>query len=336
MKIRGVLVITLLALNAQLTLGQSKTGTTVGQVLLIEPSARIAGMGNAGTTIYDDIESAYYNPAAIGHFTENGVQFTHSPWLADITYDYAALALVLGDFGNIFGSVTSLNSGQIDVRTVDAPLGTGEKYTVSDIAFGIGYGRVVSDRFSVGIQAQYLQETIWHSAMSAFAINVGTLYRISPNSLHIGASISNFGTRAKFDGRDLRVLYDQNTHINGDNSAIPAQLYLEDYPLPILFRVGIGLPVELDDNNKIHIAVDAFHPSDNNESISVGAEWMFFDTFAVRGGWQNLFLRDSEVGLTLGAGVHTTLSDVKVSFDYAWADHYRLAYTQMFTLGIFF
>jgi len=333
---RLVPVAALVAFAAQLMLGQSKTGTTVGQVLLIEPSARIAGMGNAGATVYEDIESAYYNPAAIGHFTENGVQFTHSPWLADITYDYAALALVLGDLGNIFGSVTALNSGQIDVRTVDAPLGTGEKYTVSDIAFGIGYGRVVSERFSVGIQAQYLQETIWHSAMSAFALNVGTLYRISPNSIHIGASISNFGTRAKFDGRDLRVLYDQNIHINGDNPAIPAELYLVDYPLPILFRVGVGLPVEIDENNKLHLAVDAFHPSDNNESVSVGAEWMFFDTFAVRGGWQNLFLKDSEVGLTLGAGVHTTLSDVKVSFDYAWADHYRLAYTQMLTLGIFF
>ena len=37
-----------LALGGRLAPAQSKTGTTIGQFLLIEPSARIAGMGNAG------------------------------------------------------------------------------------------------------------------------------------------------------------------------------------------------------------------------------------------------------------------------------------------------
>ena len=333
---RTVLLLTVTALFVSLAPGQSKTGTTVGQFLLIEPSARIGGMGNAGATSYDEIEAAYYNPAAIGHMTQNGVQFTHSPWLAGITFDYVGLGLSLGEIGNLYGSVTALNSGDIAVRTVDQPLGTGENYTVSDIAFGIGYGRVVSDRFSVGIQVKYLQETIWHSAMSGFAMDVGTLYRISPNGLHIGASISNFGTRPQFNGRDLRILYDQNKLVSGDNPAIPSEINTLDFPLPILFRVGIGLPVAVDRNNMLHLEIDAYHPSDNNESVSVGAEWLFFDTFALRGGYQNLFLQDSEVGLTLGAGIHYTMDDVRVSFDYAWANHGRLDYTQLLTFGVTF
>ena len=326
----------LAALGAGLAAGQSKTGTTVGQFLLIEPSARIGGMGNAGATMYDEIEAAYYNPAAIGHFAANGVQFTHSPWLAGITFDYAGLALTLGSLGNVYASVTALNSGDIAVTTVDQPLGTSEKYTVTDFALGLGYKRVVSERFSVGIQAKYLQETIWHSSMSGFALDVGTLYRISPDGLHIGASISNFGTRPQFDGRDLRILFDQNKLVNGDNPAIPGSITTADFPLPILFRVGVGLPVTIDQNNRLRLEVDAYHPNDNNESVSMGAEWTFFDTFALRGGYQNLFLQDSEVGLTLGAGIHYALDDVKISFDYAWANHGRLDYTQLLTLGVAF
>jgi hypothetical protein len=314
---------------------QSKVGTTVGQFLLIEPSARVAGMGNAGVTTYEDLQASYYNPAALGLFSHNGVQFTHSPWLAGITYDYVNGVMSLGDIGNIAASVTSLNSGDIDVRTVDVPQGTGEKYTVSDLAFGLAYGRRISDRFSVGVQATYLQERIWHSSMSAFAINVGTLYRLSENGLRVGASISNWGTRASYDGRDLRILYDQNTSVNGDNNQIPASIVMNDYPLPILFRVGLGMPIVIDNNNRLQIAVDAFHPSDNAESISAGMEWSFFETFAIRAGYQNN-LPDSEVGLTLGAGVNYDIGDMKLFFDYAWADHGRLENTQRLSLGILF
>jgi hypothetical protein len=167
------------AVGASLGSAQTKTGTTVGQFLLIEPSARIAAMGNAGVTAYGEIQSAYYNPGSLGHLTGSGVQFTHSAWLADIAYDYVGAVLVLGDVGNLFGSVTSLNSGEIDVRTVDQPLGTGERYTVSDVAFGLGFGRRISDHFSLGLQVNYLQETIWHSSMSAVALNIGTIYEVT-------------------------------------------------------------------------------------------------------------------------------------------------------------
>ncbi len=334
---KNAFLLTVLVLLAAGTMpGQTKTGTTVAQFLLIEPSARIAGMGNAGATVYSEIEAAYYNPAAIGLLTSDGVQFTHSPWLADITYDYAAIALTLGEVGNFYGSVTALNSGEIDVRTVEQPLGTGERYSVKDLAFGIGYGRQISERFSAGFQVSYLQETIWHSSMYAFAINIGTLYRISEDGLHIGASISNLGTRGKFDGRDLRVFYNYDPSTYGHNTALPAELYMEDFPLPILFRVGIGMPISFGEDYRLFLAADAFHPSDNTESISLGAEWMFFRTFAVRGGYQHLFQQDAEGGLTLGAGVQYEFGGTRLNFDYGWADAGILEKTQRLTLGISF
>lgn len=325
-----------LAVGAGPMYAQSKVGTTIGQFLLIEPSAREAGMGNAGSTTYEEIQSVYYNPGALGLLPQSGVQFSHVPWLADITYDYVGGVLNLGDFGNFFGSVTALNSGEIDVRTVDAPQGTGEKYTVSDIAFGLGYGRRISERFSIGVQLTYMQETIWHSSMSAVALNVGTLYQISDNGFRIGASISNWGSRGQFDGQDLRILFDQSVAAHGDNNQIPAELLMYSFPLPILFRVGVGMPFMIDENNRIQIVVDAYHPSDNQESVSFGGEWLFFKTFALRAGYQNLFLKDSEVGLTLGAGIQYQLDNMNLFVDYAWLNNGRLEYTQKLSLGVTF
>jgi len=338
MKTTRLLTLPLLLLIpvVQTATGQTKTGTTIGQFLLIEPSARIAAMGNAGSTIYEDVQSAYYNPAAIGMLKTSGAQFTYSPWLADISYQYAALGITLGDVGNLYASVTALNSGEIDVRTVEQPLGTGERYTVSDISVGLGYGRQISEKFSVGLQVSYLQETIWHSAMSAFSFSIGTIYRISEDGLRLGASIANFGTRGTYNGRDLRVYYDQNQNAFGDNSTIPAELITESYPLPILFRVGLGLPFAFGDDHRLTLAVDAFHPSDNAESISVGAEWAAFNILSLRAGYQHLFLDDSEVGLTLGAGLQYRSRDFGVFFDYGWADYGLLQQAQRLTLGVTF
>jgi hypothetical protein len=315
-------------------ISQSKTGTSVGTFLSIEPSSRIAAMGNAGVTLYSEPEAVYYNPGSVGFLQGSAIQVTHSVWLADIAYDYGVFMFTLGGLGNIFASVTSLNSGEIDVRTVDQPLGTGERYTVSDVAFGVGIGRQISERFSVGGQINYIQETIWHSTFSAFSFNVGTIYRISPEGIHLGASISNFGTRGKFNGRDLQISYDQNIAKYGDNGQIPGAILTNDFPLPVMFRVGVGIPLQLGESNKVTVVVDAFHPSDNTESISFGAEYLFERMIALRAGYQNKFLQDSEVGLTLGGGIEYELSGYKFNFDYGWADHKRLKETHRISVGI--
>lgn len=316
-------------------LAQTKTGTTVGQFLLIEPSARVSAMGNAGVTTFDEATAAFYNPGAVGHLAQSDAQFTHSRWLAGITYNYAVAAVRLGDVHTLVLTATSLNSGEIDVRTVEQPEGTGERYTVEDLALGLGYTRRVTDRFSAGLQVNYVQEKIWHSTMSALAVNFGVLYQL-PFRAYIGASLSNFGTRGRFDGRDLRVRYDQDPDRYGDNSSLPAALTTEEFPLPIFFRVGIGLPIELDARNRLHLVVDAFQPSDNTQSISLGGEYTFMNVLSLRGGYQNLFQQDAENGLTLGAGLAFDVAQYVARFDYAWSSYGRIGNVQRFTVGFSF
>jgi hypothetical protein len=315
---------------------QSKVGTTFGEFLLIEPSARIAAMGNAGASVTEGLDAAYYNPAAIARLNRYGVHFSHASWFANIDYNYAAASIPLGKWGSAFTSVTALGSGDIEVRTVDQPLGTGERFSVSDIAIGVGYGKEITDRFSMGVQFSYLQETIWHNSAGTGVISFGTLYRISDNGLRLGASLSNFGTQAAYSGRDLRTTFDQDPTRNGDNGTLPAEQFTDGFAVPVLFRAGLSLPVRLDDDVQLDLALDALHPSDNTESVCVGAELLYRRSVALRWGWQNPFQQDTETGLTIGAGYQGDAGGHRINVDYGWADYGRLGSINRFSFGWMF
>lgn len=326
----------LAALLAPAAHAQSKTGTTFGAFLLIEPNARVAAMGNAGASLYDGIGSAYYNPAAVAAADRVSVDFTQVEWFAGIQYSHVAAVMPMGTRGNLFGTVTSLNSGDIDVRTVLEPLGTGERYRVSDVALGLGWAKQISLRFSAGVQVSYVQESIWSTSASTMVVSVGTLYRMSKDGLHIGSSLSHFGTNARFDGRNLRVTFDGDPDRTGDNGTLPASQVTEAFAVPVVFRVGLGKPFAIGSASRLNVAVDAFHPSDNSESVSFGAEWVLRDVLALRAGYQNLGLEDSEVGLTAGVGVKGRLTDYRYHLDYAWADQGRLDASHRMSVGVTF
>lgn len=316
---------------------QSKTGTTIGQFLKIEPSSRIVGLGNAGASLFGEVSSIFYNPASLGRLDGSDVQFTFNRWLADITYNYLAAGINVEGVGTFALVGTALNSGEMDVRTVEQPLGTGERFSVKNIALGLGYGLMLTDRVSVGIQINYINETIWHSSLSTFGINFGVQYQLSEGGLTLGASVSNFGGRAAFDGRDLYINYDFEPKKFGDNDQLPAELRTNAFPLPTIFRAGISHKFNLSSNLKLIVSADATHPNDNVESINLGGELTFLDNFFLRGGYRNLFLPDAEGGLVLGSGVNLQISQsINIRFDYAFADYGRLSEAHRISVGLGF
>ncbi|MHB8080019.1 MAG: PorV/PorQ family protein [Candidatus Krumholzibacteriia bacterium] len=322
----------LIVLMAGAAAAQTKTGTTIGQFLGIEPGARHAGMGNAGVALAGGIEAVWFNPGVIGSLDGPAITVTHSNWFADISYNYLAAAFGLGRLGNLCASVTALNSGDIAVRTVNAPLGTGEQYDVANTAIGLGFGRRITSRFSAGLQVNYVHERIWHTGLSATTASLGTVYRLSEQGMQLGFSLSNLGTRAGYSGGDLSILYDADGNVYGDNSALPGEQTTGEFPVPILFRMGLSYPHRFSDDSRLLFVIDALHPNDNTESVNLGAEWTLQKMFALRAGYQTLFQQDSDLGLTLGFGV--LLSDSRLRFGYAWADHAQLGSTHRMTLAI--
>jgi opacity protein-like surface antigen len=68
-----------------------------------------------------------------------------------------------------------------------------------------------------------------------------------------------------------------------------------------------------------------------------GAEYIYHNLIALRGGYHSLFARDSETGLTLGAGLNINLfENFILNMDYAYMDFGKLDNTQMLTLSLQF
>lgn len=335
-KIFSLFIITFVLLTNNI-FAQSKIATTIGQFLKIEPSARSAAMGNAGVALNGEASLTFFNTAVLGRIPRSDVQFTNNQWLADISYNYAAGVLKLEGIGSFMINLTSLNSGEIDVRTVEFEHGTGEKYTVNNLAIGLGYGLMLTDRVSVGVAINYISETIWHSNLSTFGLNFGVQYEIVEGGVTLGASVSNFGPRAAYDGRDLYINYDQDPKKYGDNDKLPAELRTDKFPLPTLFRVGVAIPYQVTEQHKVTLAIDAVHPNDNYEKVNVGLEWDLFGVIMLRTGYRDLFLPDSEGGFTFGAGaIYEFTPGYNIHFDYAWADYGRLLKTHRFSIGVQF
>lgn len=317
--------------------GQSKVATTIGQFLKIEPSARMAAMGNAGVSLSGEASAAFYNPASLGRIQGIDLQFTYNKWLADINYNYASAAMNLSGIGTLALQITSLNSGDIEITTVDQERGTGLYYKATNISLGLAYGIMLTDRVSAGAAANYIQESIYNTSLQAVSFNFGVQYQSSVEGLVVGASVSNFGPRASYDGRDIYFNYDADPAQHGNPPRLPAELRTDSYGLPTLFRVGISYPVEFSSWNRLTISADALHSNDNVERMNVGGEWLFFNTFAVRGGYRDLFMSESEGGLVLGTGARVNFSgESNVSFDYAYADYGRLNNVHRLTVGLHF
>jgi hypothetical protein len=332
-----ITVIIFLICFAASAYAQSKVGTTIGQFLKIEPSSRFVAMGNAGTSLSDEASAAFYNPASLGELEGVDVQFTYNQWLADIKYNYATAALNIDGIGTFAVQVTSLNSGDIEIRTVEKEKGTGLYYDVTNLSLGLAYAILLTDRVSAGIAVNYMQETIYNTSLNDVALNFGVQYQTAVEGLRLGASVSNFGPRTSYDGRDIYFNYDADPNKHGDNSRLPSSLRMGSYSLPTLFRVGVSYSITFAEWNRFILSTDAMHSNDNNERINIGGEWEFLGTFAVRGGYRDLLLKDSEGGLVLGAGAKVGFSgSTKVSFDYAWADYGRLNATHRFTVGLQF
>ena len=332
---RLVALVTVTMLVAGTAAAQTKVGTTFGAFTLIEPDARLAAMGNAGTASAEGLAGAFHNAAAAAGGQQRALEFVHTSWLAGIRHDWIAYAHPTR-FGAVYGTFTSLNSGEMTVRTVNQPLGTGERFSVSDIAISLGIAHPFSLRFAAAAQVNYLQETIFHTSAGTATFTASTLYRLSAKGLRMGATLSNFGTTARFSGNDLEIQYDNVPGQNGDNGTLPGVRGTDAFAVPTTFRVGLAQPFDLGHDARLLLAVDALHPADNTESMSFGAELSLRDQFALRVGYQSLFLQDSEVGLTAGIGVRSAVDGVRYHVDYGWADQGRLEDTHRFSFGLLF
>ena len=313
----------------------SKVGITAAPFLEIGVGARAIGMGGAVVANANDASALYWNPAGIAGAKNMQFLAMHTNWIADMEFNYAGFTFPLGALGTMGASITVLNYGNMNVRTIDQPEGTGEIFNALDLSAGLSYARSLTDRFSIGFNAKFIHQSIWHESAQGFAVDFGTLFVTGLNGLRIGASLLNFGTDMRMEGKDVLVFYDVDPGALGNNDRVPANLQTEDWPLPLTFQFGLAMDVIKNDMNIVTLAVDAVHPYDNTESINLGAEYGFRKTLFLRAGYRDLMLRDGEQGVTFGIGFSNRfLDNFSIQLDYAYADFGRLDNAQHLSLSV--
>lgn len=314
----------------------SRVGTTAAPFLKIGVGGRALAMGEAYSTLAEDVTGLFWNPAGIANISQNQILLNHYDYIADVYYEYGGFVMPVSNVGTFGILISYLGMPDLERTTIAFPDGNGEKVSANSFAVGLGYARALTDRFSIGGNAKYIRETIWHSQSSGLAFDIGILYRTFFKNLHIGMSISNFGSDLQMSGRDLLIQHDIDRTIAGNNQNINAHLDTDHFPLPILFRVGLSANLAKDflgiGQHDWIVAVDAIHPNDNKEHLKVGTEVRLYDMIALRAGYRDLFLPDSEGGLTFGFGLNFKVMSFRLALDYAAVDYGRLDTLNKFSL----
>lgn len=334
-----ILFILVITLPAAIFAGDfSKVGTAAAQFLKIGVGARAMGMGGSFTAVANDVSTIYWNPSGITNLNGTSIGFTHSQWFADISHDFAGVIVPLSSSDFLAVHATTLNTGEQEVTTAANPEGTGIFYDVRDLAIGLSYARQLTDRFSVGLSAKYVMQSLYNEQASSLTLDIGSYLRTGFHGLVIGMAISNFGGTMKLDGRDLITITDMNKEISGNYNP-DARLTTQEYPLPLIFRVGLAMdfvggendPLIFSESNRFTLAFEGTHLNDNNERFNIGAEYSWTETVFLRAGYK--FNYDSE-HWAFGAGINIPLGGQNIVFDYAYIEFKDLGNVSQFSLEL--
>jgi len=297
------------------TLFAAGPGSSTANFLKIGIGARGVAMGGAFSAISDDASSVYWNPAGLGQLTRKEASFMHNEWVEDIGYDYIGYAHPLkpGDKGVFGGSLYYLTAGSIQGYDWEGtPL---KKYGADDTAAVFSYGRkITGKRFKMpdrglyaGTNLKLINKRLATKSAFGIAFDAGVLYKpgwsLLDGNLQFAGVLQNLGTGLKF---------------------------VEKHdPFPFNFKIGSAYNRVLFDND-FTFALDLNVPSDNDVSLNLGVEYVFWNLISLRCGYKSR--ADLDKGIRFGAGFEVE----DMSIDYAFVPFGVLGNTHRFTISVKF
>jgi len=286
--------------------------------LNIGAGARVMGMGGAGAATSGDSLSAAWNPALVGALDRHDVSFSHVRWLEEFRHSAFAYGGPLSARWN--AGVHALYFSRADIQGYDDGGQATDRLDVSDLAaaftvahdigpwFGGGLGRT-----HVGVSAKYLREDLDVTDAAGYAFDVGlkaTPYNRSQKWLvdrvQVGAGLLNWGPRIKFDR--------------------------EKEDLPLIYRAGVSVRGWA---KSLTVSTDYEKPRADPGSVRFGAEYLVFNSLALRGGYRWALkdnLRTLQNGFHVGMGVQLG----NAWFDYAYVPFLKLDDTHFLTVRFAF
>ena len=349
--ITGIIITTFFFGLAALSHAQKpyRVGTTTASFLEIGFGTAGSAMGDAYVSVANDLSSIYWNPAGLSYMKQSEAQFIYQPWIADINTSFAGVGLVFPTIGTFSLGIIQVGYGDIEVTNMQMQDGTGEFYGANDLAVSISFARRLAQWFAFGASAKYISSKIWHTNASAFAVDLGVIVNthfFSPtgnreHGLNIGMSISNYGTKMKYDGMDLLNPIDILPNEEGNFRDVAGKFNLQAWELPLIFRIGVSLTPIVMDLNRLTFAIDALHPNNNYESVNIGVQYKRIvptvGDFYLCTGYKALFMGKSEYGFSFGGGmVLRMMHNIGLKVEYAYRGIGVLGKTHCYTIGVLF
>jgi hypothetical protein len=301
-----LVAVLLLPLQALATEPFAKVGTYSLQFLKIGPSARAVGMAGAFTAIANDATATYWNPAGMVDLTRTALALEHTMWPADVSLDFASAVFTLPFLPGTWGATARALSLDPQVeRTVFLPEGTGREFDAGDMSFGLSYAQFFTDKFSAGVTIHFVHSGLAEKSLNTYVTDFGLIYRVGYMGMRLGMMIQSLGGKVNYDSREAKI--------------------------PTMFKVGLSMAAYQRGAHSLYGVGEFAHPSDNTETMNLGAEYAFNQFFFLRGGY-NFGYDEKGPAAGLGLKIDTTQTS-DLNFDYAWEDLGFLGDAHRFSLG---
>ncbi|MEW5797027.1 MAG: PorV/PorQ family protein [Candidatus Zixiibacteriota bacterium] len=282
--ITAVTVQLLSTMAAGLVWPASDAGRSAADFLMIGQGARAAALGGAYTAMSSDATAAHWNPAGLSGLENAAVALGHFAWYQDITVEQLGVGLPLGE--KLVGGVTAtyVNYGQIDGYDING-VASGD-LVAYDWVGGFSVAATLTESFSAGVTAKYVNQRLDDVSGSALAFDLGA--RFETSSLAFGAAIVNLGGQMKFDQSSEK--------------------------LPAAARFG-GMVRTFD--GAIITSLDIEQRFEGDLTIRQGLELGFSDRYFLRAGYDYLPAQDGRrlaTGMSLGGGLRLSIAEIDYAF----------------------
>ena len=254
--------------------------TSGADFLLMTPGARPDGMGQAFSAVADDIDTLSFNPAGLGKILLPEIGYGHEDFLAGIGYDFVGAAVPLGSSGVLGLGYLSLGTAPFNSTSSASTPSVSAQDTALMAAWGTSFNKL-----QLGAGVEYVDEKLATVDGSGFGFNFGAIYRISPK-LTLAGSVLNLGPGIQFSSLE---------------------------PLPLVVNGGIAWTALENHSHRLTLAADASDEvTDTTQRYSVGAEYWYQKTFALRAG----YLANSQTeGFSVGAGIRYAFFQLDYAFE---------------------
>ena len=269
----------------------ARVSTTSYGFLKLTGNARSAAMGDAYSSVGNDLSAVFYNPAGATQIERYALTASYLKWIVGSSMGTFAIGAKT-NVATFAVNFAYFSTDEFEETTSSQPGGTGRMATAGNMAVGITIAKQVTDKLSVGGNLRWIQENLDLQSYSAVDMDFGTLFYTGFYSTRLGMSFRNLGNDKDVIGQKARF--------------------------PMVFNLSGAAEVygNLGDPLSLTLAVEQMFFTDGVNHYHFGAEAWVQNMLALRGGYKTGY--DSE-SWTVGAGLRQKLGDQSVGVDVSYS-----------------